>query len=92
MREEVSAHPEMMSEALQLLLRAQGEKDAFAWVHQILQAQNVAWEDLLQGLPEDVQDVVGDWCPERYVGVAQRLTVEEVDRIERLLELGQRLE
>jgi len=84
--EEVAAHPEVLSEALQLWRRAQGQPEAFAGVQSMVRGSESGWDQLVAGLGDDERATVSTWKPEEYVGLAAELAIAEAKRIE--AELG----
>jgi adenylosuccinate lyase len=86
---EVRAHPEVLSEALQLWLRARGDEDAFTEVLAQVRARGAeGWRDALASLDEEARRAVEAWQPEAYTGLAADLALAEADRVERLLRLS----
>jgi adenylosuccinate lyase len=85
MRNEVLAHPEVMAEAVQLLLRVRGREQAFGQVQDVVRDTKGAWDSLVSSLPENVRDTVVAWKTDQYVGLAQEITLREVERIEAML-------
>ena len=81
LRHEVATHHEMMAEAVQLLLRARGDEQAFAAVQDRVRGSEQAWPRLMDALPTDVRATVASWRPEEYIGLARELTMREVERI-----------
>ncbi len=81
LRHEVSAHHEVMAEAVQLLLRARGDEQAFATVQDRVRGSEEPWPQLMEALPMDIRATVASWRPEEYVGLAKELTLREVGHI-----------
>jgi adenylosuccinate lyase len=79
---EVLAHPEVLAEAVQLLLRTRGDEQAFQEVQEQVRGAPGAWQSLLSTLPNDIRDRVATWTPDQYVGLAKELTLHEIERIE----------
>lgn len=83
---EVRAHPEVLSEALQLRRRANGQPEAFAGVQSAVRDGDLGWQSLVVGLGDEERAVVSAWRPEGYTGLAAELAIAEAERIE--AELG----
>jgi adenylosuccinate lyase len=87
LRAQVQAHPEVLAEGLQLLLRARGDEGAFTQVQEAVRGREGGWDDLLLSLDKEVRSTVEEWLPEAYVGLAEQLARQEVERIERVLDI-----
>ena len=83
---EVRAHPEVLSEALQLWRRSRGQPEAFAGVQSMVRGSASGWEELVAALGDEERGLVSGWKPETYSGLAEELALAEVERIE--VELG----
>lgn len=88
LREEVAAHPEVLSEALQLRRRAIGQSEAFAGVQSMVRGSESGWQTLVERLGPEERAVVSSWKPEDYTGPAAELALAEAERIEAELGIG----
>lgn len=76
--EELSAHPEVLGEAIQTLLRKHGMQDAYEQLKQLQRGQNVSLQTLRQfianiDLPEDDKKRLLALEPQNYTGIAEQL-------------------
>ena len=76
--EELSAHPEVLGEAIQTLLRKHGLQDAYEQLKQLQRGQNVSIETLRlfienTVLPEKDKKLLLALEPKNYTGIAARL-------------------
>ena len=83
MREELDAHPELVGEAVQTILRREGDTDAYERVKQLTRGQDVTLADfraLFDDLAVDdgVKAELRALSPAEYVGVGDDL-VDELD-------------
>jgi adenylosuccinate lyase len=83
MREELDATPEVIGEAVQTILRREGDTDAYERVKELTRGQSVTLDDFhdLFGdldVDEDVREELQALTPAGYVGVADDL-VDEID-------------
>ena len=83
---EVAAHPEVLSEALQLWRRARGQPEAFGGVQSMVRGSESGWQQLVDNLGADERARVLAWKPEEYAGLAAELAIGEAERCE--AELG----
>ncbi len=84
MREELRETPEIIGEAVQTILRREGQADAYERVKDVTRGQDVTIEDFRELFDElDVSDAVREelhaLSPEGYTGVASEL-VDDIDR------------
>ncbi len=78
MREELAANPEVIGEAVQTILRREGQTDAYEQVKQLTRGQRVtldAFRELFAELDidESVREELAGLSPETYVGIAADL-------------------
>ena len=83
MREELEATPEVIGEAVQTILRREGDTDAYERVKELTRGKRVTIEDFRNlfddlDVDEDVRAELKALTPETYVGVADDL-VDELD-------------
>ena len=83
MREELEARPELIGEAVQTILRREGDTEAYERVKALTRGRDVTladFRDLFAELDvdESVKDELRSLSPETYVGVGDEL-VEELD-------------
>ena len=76
--EELSAHPEVIGEAIQTLLRKYGMQDAYEKLKQLQRGQNVSPQTLREfientNLPDSDKKLLLSLEPENYTGIAERL-------------------
>ena len=89
LEEQVKAHPEVLAEAVQLLLRSQGEVEAFEEMQAKVRGREVEWEQVVRGLDQGAREIVENWQPEKYTGLAAKLTRQEIERVEKMLDIQQ---
>jgi len=87
LKDEVQAHPQVLAEAVQLLLKTLGEEEAFEEIQSKVRGEQITWQDVLQGLQEKPRRIIENWRPDRCVGLAEQLTVQEVERIGKVLQI-----
>ncbi len=75
MREDLEAHPEVLAEAVQTILRREGHADAYERVKAATRAEAVRIEEL-RALLEDIEDLP-ELSPAAYTGLAEHL-VEKI--------------
>jgi len=83
MREELAATPEVIGEAVQTILRREGDTDAYERVKDLTRGRSVTLDDFRElfgdlDVDEDVREELRALTPAGYVGVADDL-VDEVD-------------
>ncbi len=76
--EELSAHPEVLGEAIQTLLRKYGMQDAYEQLKQLQRGQDVSLQMLRQfientDLPDSDKKLLLSLEPKNYTGIAERL-------------------
>ena len=76
--EELSAHPQVLGEAIQTLLRKHGMQDAYEQLKQLQRGHNVSLEALQSfiassDLPEDDKNLLLSLEPKDYTGIASQL-------------------
>ncbi len=76
--EELSAHPEILGEAIQTLLRKYGMQDAFEQLKQLQRGQNASLQTLREfientDLPDSDKKLLLSLEPQNYTGIAERL-------------------
>lgn len=87
MKQEVEKHPEMMTEALQLLLKVKKRKNAYEKVKLGSRGKRVLWEELVEKVGDNELDGIRDWRVDEYIGLAKELTEKEVRRIRKSLNI-----
>jgi adenylosuccinate lyase len=83
MREELAATPEVIGEAVQTILRREGDTDAYERVKELTRGRSVTLDDFRElfadlDVDEDVREELRALTPAGYVGVADDL-VDEID-------------
>ncbi|MFO8114620.1 MAG: adenylosuccinate lyase [Halorubrum sp.] len=83
MREELAATPEVIGEAVQTILRREGDTDAYERVKELTRGRSVTLDDFRElfgdlDVDEDVREELRALTPAGYVGVADAL-VDEID-------------
>jgi Adenylosuccinate lyase (EC 4.3.2.2) len=83
MQSELESHPELIGEAVQTILRREGDVDAYERVKELTRGEDVAltdFHDLFASLSvsESVRDELQALSPLTYTGYASEL-VDEVD-------------
>ena len=78
MREDLEATPEIIGEAVQTILRREGQEDAYEQVKALTRGKSVTLEDFRQlfddlAVDEDVREELRDLTPTGYTGVASGL-------------------
>ncbi|GGL62917.1 adenylosuccinate lyase [Halocalculus aciditolerans] len=78
MREELEAHPELIGEAVQTILRREGHGDAYERVKALTRGRHVTLDDFHElfadlDVPDDVRAELEALAPETYLGVAADL-------------------
>ena len=81
MREELDAHPELIGEAVQTILRREGDTDAYERVKQLTRGQDVTLADFRAlfddlGVDDEVKAELRALSPAEYVGVGDELVDE----------------
>ena len=79
--EELSAHPEVIGEAIQTLLRKYGMQDAYETLKHLQRGQDVSMQTLREfientDLPDSDKKLLLSLEPENYTGIAERLARE----------------
>ncbi|HDD56409.1 MAG TPA: hypothetical protein ENG18_00115, partial [Nitrososphaeria archaeon] len=87
MRLEVENHPESLTEAYQVYLRAHGVEDAYELVQEAL---GRGWSEILKkikdrGLPDEIVKRLEEIKPTEYVGEAVRIGSMLLDEVEKIL-------
>jgi adenylosuccinate lyase len=83
MRSELESHPELIGEAVQTILRREGDTDAYERVKELTRGEDVSladFQDLFASLPvsESVREELQALSPLSYTGYATDL-VDEID-------------
>lgn len=81
MREDLTAHPEVLAEAIQTVLRREGHADAYEQVKALTRGQRLSLEELHDAitaldLPDPVERELVSLTPDAYTGVAADLVDE----------------
>jgi len=87
LQQEVAAHPEVLAEAVQLLLKTLGEEEAFQKIQSQVRGKADGWARTVAGLAEGPRRIVEGWRPEDYTGLAAQLTEQEIERIVQVLRI-----
>lgn len=87
MRLEVENHPESLTEAYQVYLRAHGVEDAYELVQG---AFDRGWDEVLReikdrGLPDEIVKKIKELKPSKYFGESIRIGSMLLDEAERIL-------
>ncbi|PIT86256.1 MAG: hypothetical protein COU33_04195, partial [Candidatus Magasanikbacteria bacterium CG10_big_fil_rev_8_21_14_0_10_43_6] len=83
-RQELVAHPEIMTEAIQTILRKHGHAAAYETVKARTRGISLSFEDLKQFVSELAveeyvkQDIISILLPERYIGLSGQLALDAV--------------
>jgi len=88
LQQEVAAHPEVLAEAVQLLLKTLGEEKAFQMVQSQVRGEVGGWARTVAGLAEEPRRIVQGWWPEQYTGLAAQITQQEIARIAGVLHMA----
>ena len=83
MREELDAHPELIGEAVQTILRREGDTEAYERVKELTRGQDVTLEDFRAlfddlAVDDDVRTELRALSPAEYVGLGDEL-VDEIE-------------
>jgi len=88
LKEEVKKHPEMLSEALQLVLKTWGKNQAYEKIKKQVRGQSeVVWEKLIKDLDESKKKEIVNWKLEKYYGSAGKIVSLETKRVKKLLKI-----
>jgi adenylosuccinate lyase len=84
MREELDAHPELIGEAVQTILRREGDTEAYERVKELTRGRDVTLEDFRDlfddlDVDDDVRAELRALSPAEYVGVGDALVDELAD-------------
>lgn len=87
LEKEVSRHPEMLSEGLQLILKFWGKQKAYEKIKLKTRGKEVSWEKLIDQLSirKENKKILRKWQPKDYIGLAVELTKKEIRRIKKKL-------
>jgi adenylosuccinate lyase len=81
MREELEAHPELIGEAVQTILRREGDTEAYERVKELTRGREVTLEDFRDlfdelDVEESVREELRALSPTTYVGLGDELVDE----------------
>jgi adenylosuccinate lyase len=84
MREDLAATPEVIAEAIQTILRREGDTEAYERVKELTRGRRVTVEDFRAlfddlDVPEPVREELRELTPAGYTGLAARLADGVVD-------------
>lgn len=84
---EINNHPEMLTEALQLILKTWGEEKAYEKIKQKSRGKKIAWLKLINHLELSPGKTASlkKWKAKDYIGLATELTDKEIRKIRRRL-------
>ena len=85
LKQEMESHPEMLTEALQLILKVWGEKQAYEKVKGYSRGKQNSWADLIRPYKPAMQKKLRTWKVEKYTGLAASLTALETNHIYKIL-------
>ena len=87
LEKEVSCHPEMLSEGLQLILKLWGNERAYEKIKLKTRGEKVSWEKLIEQLSinKERKKILKKWETKDYIGLASKLTNIEIKRIKKRL-------
>ena len=87
LKKEVAAHPEMLTEALQLILKSWGQEGVYQKIKLKSRGKKVVWHQLINDFPLEQRKILKSWRPEKYFGLAAQLAKKEVKRIKKVLKI-----
>lgn len=88
-KKELLSHPEVLSEAIQTIMRVNGVPEAYEKVKMVFRGQKVGWNEMPEiisglGLPFVVEEkIINILLPEQYFGLARELTKEAIQFYDR---------
>ncbi len=71
----------MLSEALQLWLKTQGETKAYDMIKLKTRGKKTTFKEMIEDLNVESKKKLKTWRVEKYVGLAEKLTKKEISRI-----------
>jgi len=88
LRQEVGSHPEMLTEALQLVLKIWGKQKAYEEVKLKTRGKKIVWYDLIDQLKisKRQKQTLKNWQTRDYIGLAVQLTKKEIKNINKTLQ------
>lgn len=92
-RKDLEGHEEVISEAVQIILRRDGVKDAYESVKSLTRGVGSSTERLLRELeiPESAFSDISSLKPSNYTGIAAKLATTEAKNARKFLAWGKRL-
>jgi adenylosuccinate lyase len=87
LNKDLENHPEILTEALQLMLKKWGDKDSYTKIKKQSRGKHSTWKKLIQPLAKEKQEKIKNWQPKQYLGLAEKITGQEIKRINKSLSL-----
>ncbi|MFC1711001.1 adenylosuccinate lyase [Patescibacteria group bacterium] len=84
---EMSMYPEMLTEALQLILKFWGDEKAYSKIKAKIRGKKVSWQEIISSLNKDQQKQLKKWKTKDYIGLAPKLVDLEAKNIKKILKL-----
>ena len=80
LEKQVSYHPEMLSEGLQLILKLWGNQKAYEEVKQKTRGKEISWAKMINKLDiaKEQKNILLRWETKDYIGLAVKLTKKEI--------------
>jgi len=85
LKKELKAHPEVLTEALQLILKTWGKKKAYEKIKLASRGKKVSWRQLIKDFSVKQKSLLEKWQPEKYTGLASAITKKEIKKIKLML-------
>jgi adenylosuccinate lyase len=89
--EDIRNHPEVITAAIQTILRKFGVKDAYEKLKSFSQGKKLTLDEIYKfvenlNIPEEAKNSIFKLKPEKYVGLAEKLTEYGIEECRKLLE------
>ncbi len=87
LKKEIKKHPEVLTEALQLILKKWGNQNAYKKIKKASRGKSISWQGLIKNLslPDKKLKKLQTWKAEKYIGLALKLTKKEIKTINKYL-------
>ena len=86
---ELKDHPEMLLEALQLILKVWKKEKAYEEIKQKTRGKKISWKKLIEQLniSKKKKGFLKKWQTKDYAGLASKLTIMEIKKINKTLQI-----
>lgn len=89
MKSELEDHPEVLAEAVQLLLKANGNDNGYEVIKELTRGKNVNWREVVSDsqIPAKIKNQILNLTPEKYLGWTLEVVEAEIKKMREGIEV-----